>query len=200
MTADKYGTGQDPYCYPGSDTLKNRLGLLDDALLSEAEREISSVAANEIDFSPPPYDLGYLKRIHQRLFADLYDWAGELRSIDIAKGGTRFCNIHRMEPESAKLFERLRRAQWYEGFERMELVRLVAQLFGDLNVIHPFREGNGRAQRILFEHIIINAGHQISWWEAEPGEWVQANIDAVLCDYRALESIFERCIGRGIEE
>lgn len=82
----------------------------------------------------------------------------------------------------------------------MELVRLVAQLFGDLNVIHPFREGNGRAQRILFEHIIINAGHQISWWEAEPGEWVQANIDAVLCDYRALESIFERCIGRGIEE
>ena len=125
----------------------------------------------------------------------------ELKSYaDIAKGGTRFCNIHRMEPESAKLFERLRRAQWYEGFERMELVRLVAQLFGDLNVIHPFREGNGRAQRILFEHIIINAGHQISWWEAEPGEWVQANIDAVLCDYRALESIFERCIGRGIEE
>lgn len=200
MTADKYGTGQDPYCYPGSSTLKNRLGLLDDALLSEAEREMSSVAANEIDFSPPPYDLGYLQRIHQRLFADLYDWAGELRSIDIAKGGTRFCNIQRIEPEAGKLFERLRQAQWYEVAERAELVRLVAQLFGDLNVIHPFREGNGRAQRILFEHIIINAGYQISWWAAEPEEWVHANIDAVVCDYSALESIFERCIGKGIDE
>jgi cell filamentation protein len=200
LTADKYGTGQDPYCYPGSSILKNRLGLLDDAWLSEAEREMSSVAANEIDFSPPPYDLGYLQRIHLRLFADLYDWAGELRSIDIAKGSTRFCNIYRMEPEAGKLFERLRKAQWYEGCERAELVRLVAQLFGDLNVIHPFREGNGRAQRILFEHIVINAGHQISWWAVEPGEWVQANIDAVVCDYNALESIFERCIGGGIEE
>ncbi len=200
MTAGKYGTGQDPYCCPGSSILKNRLGLLDDALLSEAEREMSSVAANEIDFSLPPYDLSYLQRIHQRLFADLYDWAGELRSIDIAKGSTRFCNIHRMEPEAGKLFERLRKAQWYEGCERAELVRLVAKLFGDLNVIHPFREGDGRAQRILFEHIIINAGHQISWWAVEPDEWVQANIDAVVCDYRALESIFERCIGRNIEE
>jgi len=46
-------------------------------------------------------------------------------------------------------------------------------------MIHPFREGNGRAQRILFEHIIINAGYEISWWTAEPGEWVLANVDAV---------------------
>jgi cell filamentation protein len=103
-------------------------------------------------------------------------------------------------PEAAKLFEGLKQAQWFEHHERAELVSSTAQLFGDLNVIHPFREGNGRAQRILFEHIIINAGCQISWWAAEPGEWVQANIDAVVCDYRALESIFERCIGKGIEE
>ena len=150
MTSGKYGTGQDPYCYPGSSTL--------------------------------------------------YDWAGELRVVDIAKGATRFCNLHRIVPEASKLFEGLKQAQWFEHHERAELVSSTAQLFGDLNVIHPFREGNGRAQRILFEHIIINAGYQISWWAAEPGEWVQANIDAVVCDYSALESIFERCIGKGIEE
>ncbi len=198
MSADKYGTGQDPYCYPGSSTLKNRLGLLDDALLSQAERDLSSVAANEIDFSPPPYDLGTLQRIHLRLFADVYDWAGELRSVDIAKGPTRFCHVHRMEPEAAKLFERLRHEQWFDTCERAELVQRAAQLFGDLNVIHPFREGNGRAQRILFEHIVINAGYEISWWATEPDEWIQANIDAVTCDYRALQSIFDRCIGQGI--
>lgn len=200
MSTEKYGLGQDPYCYAGSSTLKNRLGLLDDALLSQAERDLSSIAANEIDFSPPPYDLSTLQHIHRRLFADLYDWAGELRSVDIAKGNTRFCNIHRMAPEAAKLFDRLRQAQWFETHERSELVESVANLFGDLNVIHPFREGNGRAQRILFEHIVINAGYGISWWAVAPDEWVQANVDAVICDYRALESIFERCIGQGIGE
>ena len=65
-------------------------------------------------------------------------------------------------------------------------------------MIHPFREGNGRAQRILFDHIIINAGHEISWWEVEEHEWIQANIDAVVCDYQLMTRIFHRCIGQAI--
>ncbi|MNT81573.1 putative adenosine monophosphate-protein transferase fic [compost metagenome] len=65
-------------------------------------------------------------------------------------------------------------------------------------MIHPFRDGNGRAQRILFEHLIINAGYEISWWPVEEGEWLRANIEAVFCDYDALVRIFERCIGRSI--
>ena len=142
----------------------------------------------------------WLSKTHPSAVVGRSLWlAGELRGIDIAKGGTRFCNILRMEPETGKLFERLRKAQGYEGFVRVGRVGLVAQLFVDLNVIQPFHEGNGRAQRVLFEHIIINASHLISWWAAEPGEWVQANMDAVLCDDLALESSFERCIGKGIE-
>ena len=144
------------------------------------------------------YELNTLQHIHKRLFADVYDWAGQLRSVDIAKESTRFCTTDRMVPEASKLFDRLRQAQWFQTSERAELVTHVAQLFGDLNMIHPFREGNGRAQRILFEHIIINAGYEISWWTAEPDEWVQPNVDAVTCDYRALEMIFNRCIGQGI--
>lgn len=68
-----------------------------------------------------------------------------------------------------------------------------------MNVVHPFREGNGRVQRILFEHIVVNAGYEISWWEVGAQKWIQANIDAVVCDYRALTEVFERCIGRLIE-
>ena len=65
-------------------------------------------------------------------------------------------------------------------------------------MIHPFREGNGRAQRILFDHIIINAGHEISWWEVEESEWIQANVDAVVRDYQLMTEIFQRCIGQAI--
>ncbi|MCF5659962.1 cell filamentation protein Fic, partial [Pseudomonas syringae] len=83
---DKYGSDQDPYCYPGTSILKNRLNLISDGLLAEAERALSEVALSLIEFAPPPYDLPYLKYLHRLLFADLYDWAGELRTVDISKG------------------------------------------------------------------------------------------------------------------
>jgi len=197
---DKYGAGQDPYCYPGTRVLRNRLNLTDDNVLAQAERALSEVAAQSIEFSPPPYDLSCLKSIHQQLFADLYEWAGELRTVDISKGDTHFCTTGRIEPEAEKMLNSLARANWFQDLDRTSLVIASAELFGDLNVIHPFRDGNGRAQRILFEHIIVNAGYEISWWAVDAQEWIQANIDAVVCDYAALTKVFDRCIGQPISE
>jgi cell filamentation protein len=195
---DKYGAGQDPYCPPGSTVLRNRLDLIDPQILAQAERDLSEVAAETIDFSPPPYDLPYLQAIHRQLFADLYDWAGELRTVDISKDQTHFCVTSRIEPEANKLFNALAQANWFQELDRTRLIHASAELFGDLNVVHPFREGNGRAQRILFEHIIVNAGYEISWWPVDAAEWIQANIDAVGCDYAGLVKVFERCIGGAI--
>jgi cell filamentation protein len=197
---DKYGVGQDPYCYPGTAQLNNRLNLRDPALLAQAERALSEIAASAIEFSTPPYDLPYLKNIHRILFTDLYEWAGELRTVDISKDDTHFCVTSRIEPEANKLFDSLARANWFQELDRQNLITAIAQLFGDLNVVHPFREGNGRAQRILFEHIIINAGFTLSWWKVDVAQWVQANIDAVLCDYEALERVFAQCIGEKLIE
>jgi cell filamentation protein len=194
----KYGAGQDPYCYPGTAVLRNRLDLTDDQVLTEAERALSEVAAESIEFASPPYDLSYLQSIHQRLFADLYEWAGELRSVDISKDETHFCTTSRIEPEAQKLFDALAKANWFQKMDRLSLISAAAELFGDLNVVHPFREGNGRAQRILFEHIIVNAGYEISWWPVDAQEWIQANVDAVVCDYAALTRVFERCVGQMI--
>lgn len=198
MTLDKYGTGQDPYCFPDTAILRNRFGIHDEQILAEAERALSEVAADSIDFAPPPYDLAYLQQIHRRLFSDLYDWAGQLRTVDISKNDTHFCVTSRIEPEANKLFKILVDANSFQGMDRANLINACAELFGDLNVVHPFREGNGRAQRILFEHIIVNAGYEISWWPVEPVEWIQANIDAVGCDYEGLVRVFERCVGQAI--
>lgn len=175
--------------------LCNHLGLHDDNLLSQAERDLSSIAANEIDFALPPYDLGYLQGIHRRLFQDLYAWAGEIRTVDISKGDTHFCTLRRIEPEAHKLFLRLAQADWLVGLSRAELVIATAEHFGDLNMLHPFREGNGRAQRILFEHLILNAGYTVSWWAVQEHEWIKANIHAVVCEYQPMAAVFERCIG-----
>ena len=62
-------------------------------------------------------------------------------------------------------------------------------------MIHPFREGNGRAQRLLFEQIIVNAGYDIDWWQVDQVEWVQANIAAALGDPGSLIVVFDRCVG-----
>jgi cell filamentation protein len=195
---DKYGTGQDPYCYRGTRTLRNLLDITDETVLNHAERDISASAANEIEYCTPPYDLAALQKIHRQLFDELYDWAGEIRTIDISKDTTRLCTVSRIEPEASKLLNACAHRSWFIGLDREALIVAVAELFGDLNMTHPFREGNGRAQRILFEHLIIHAGFEISWWGVEQREWIQANIDAVVCDYSTLERVFERCIGRPI--
>ena len=167
--------------------------------LAEAERELTAIAADEIDFNPPPYSLDYLQSLHRYLFQDIYDWAGEIRTVDISKDDTRFCTVPRIEAEAEKIFARLAQDRWLEHYERADLIAAVAEYYGDINMLHPFREGNGRAQRLMFEHLIINAGYEISWWEVEPEDWRLGNIDAVACDYRRLEAIFDRCIGRRIQ-
>ncbi|WJD63944.1 Fic/DOC family protein [Pseudomonas kurunegalensis] len=192
---DKYGIEQDPYCYPGSSTLRNKLGILDDTELDQAERLLSAIAAEQIEFELPPYDLNYLRRIHATLFSDLYDWAGQLRTVAISKQDTRFCQPEFMERQAAQVFKRMVAADWYEQMPRDQLVVSIADEYSELNVVHPFRDGNGRAQRILFEHIVYNAGYDISWWAAEPREWVEANIAAYHCNLQPLTAIFARCIG-----
>jgi cell filamentation protein len=195
VTRDKYGVEDDPYCYAGTTTLKNLLDLRDEILLSEAERDLTADAAEALEFLAPPYDLCSVTAIHRHLFADVYPWAGELRLLDISKGTTRFCTATRIEPEAHKFFEELRTLNWLEEMSRNELVSKVAELFGDFNVIHPFREGNGRVQRILFENLIINVGYEISWRNIEPDAWVEANIAAYNVDYSPLRSVFEICVG-----
>lgn len=182
MSLEKYGAGQDPYCYAGSATLKNRLGIQNEIDLANAERDLSALAADRIEFSAPPYDFSFLKLLHQKLFKDIYSWAGEVRSVDISKGDTRFCATHRIEPEAEKLFHALADNNWLMNRPRDELILEIAEFCGDLNVIHPFREGNGRALRLLCEFVIVNSGYEISWQNLSEEEWLQASIDAVNCN------------------
>ena len=174
------------------------MSLRDEAALADAERTLTSIAASEIEFELPPYSLAYLQALHRHLFRDIYDWAGALRTIDLSKGSTRFCTINRIVPEAEIVFRGLAQLNWLEGMERPALVQALAVHYGDLNMVHPFREGNGRAQRLLFEHLIINAGFQIDWWRVDEASWLQANIDAATCDYQGLQAVFDACVGEPI--
>ncbi|MFI8372600.1 Fic/DOC family protein [Pseudomonas helleri] len=197
--SDKYGVGQDSYCYPGWTVLCNKLDIRDDSTLNDVEQMLSAVAAATLEFSPPPYNLASLQKIHRTLFFDLYDCAGELRTVGISKQDTRFCQPDYMEKEAGKIFKGMASANWFEGMSRSDLIVAVADAYSDLNVVHPFREGNGRTQRILFEHLVMNAGFEISWWGVENDEWLYANIAAYNCVLEPLQQVFDRCIGQQIQ-
>ncbi len=109
----KYGTDNDPYCYSGTQVLINKLDIEDETILEEAEKEITLFSAEEIEFTLPPYDLSYWKSIHRQLFQDIYDWAGELRSVFITKSETQFCNPQYIEQETSRLLNQLAKDEFY---------------------------------------------------------------------------------------
>jgi cell filamentation protein len=143
MTSLKYGTGNDPYCYKNTDVLINQLNIKDASILENAENEISDISSSSIDFAPP-YDFLYLQNIHQNLFGDLYAWAGQSRTIGMTKGDTMFCRPEYIQREIDKLFKTLASANYFQNTPISVLIIKIAELYGDLNIIHPFREGNGR--------------------------------------------------------
>lgn len=81
------------YCYPGSIVLKNKMGIRDMEQLHETERKLTMLRILELLDKPVrgAFDLRHLQAIHAYIFRDVYDWAGELRKVDIAKGNM-FCN------------------------------------------------------------------------------------------------------------
>jgi cell filamentation protein len=135
---DKYGTGGDTqYCYPGSDVLINKLGLTDNAALEEAEVELTQA---RIEHFEPDFDnisLSALRGIHRYLFQDVYHWAGELRTVDISKGSTRFANASRVEPEADKLFRQLAQENYLVDLPREQFLVRLAHYYCELNVVHP---------------------------------------------------------------
>jgi cell filamentation protein len=93
---------------------------------------------------PPSYDLSHLCAIHHRVFGDIYDWAGQLRTVAIAKGSW-FCLPQYIESSAAEVFRALHGENLLRGLPRNAFVERLTYYLGEVNAVHPFREGNGRA-------------------------------------------------------
>lgn len=195
---DKYGTGQDlVYCYPNSDVLKNILGITDQSKLNNAEVEFSQYRLARFQYPAlHEFSLDTWKNIHFFLFQDIYEWAGETRTVKISKGDTLFAMPNQIDQYGNYLFGQLKKEKFLCGLERQTFVRRLAYHFGELNALHPFREGNGRSQRLLFELIALNAGYVLDWLIVDKDEWIAANIAAYGGDVEPLVKLFEGVVKR----
>ena len=144
--------------------LRNRLGLGTAGELETAEREITHAALIYLKETPvqPSYDLQHLRVIHRRIFGDIYEWAGQLRTVAIAKG-TWFCLPQYIESAAADAFRSLHGENLLRGLPRDAFTDRLAYYLGEVNAIHPFREGNGRAQRAFFGQLASDAGFILDW-------------------------------------
>lgn len=193
--SDKYGAGGDRhYCYAGSDVLINKLDLHDGALLEAAEIELTQARIETFEPDFNAFSLEALQAIHRHLFDEIYSWAGELRTVDISKGTSRFATTARIEPEASKLFLQLERENYLVGLQLVEFTERLAFFYSELNVIHPFRDGNGRSLRLLFEVMSINAGYELRWHPISRDEWIDANISAYRGNLNPLIHLLARAI------
>jgi cell filamentation protein len=155
----------DPYVYPGTDILRNHLGIHEATELAAQEAALSSIRIAQLErrFIPGDYDLTHLKATHSYIFGEMYPWAGELRTVRIAKGGDLFALPEHIGPYLTTLLADLAREDRLQGLEREQFVERLTHYYAEINAVHPFREGNGRAQRAFLGEIAKAAGHPITW-------------------------------------
>ena len=142
------------YCYPNSFTLRNKFNITNSEELIIAEMEYTSLTIAEIKENPikGDFNLKHLQDIHQHIFRDVYDWAGELRTVNISKGNP-FCNCMYIEAGAERIFSELKKENYLIGISKLNICDKLAYYLGEINVLHPFREGNGRAQRVMIEYL-----------------------------------------------
>ncbi|WP_282349354.1 putative adenosine monophosphate-protein transferase Fic [Pseudomonas sp. PS01301] len=173
-------SGKDPYAYPDCDVLRNRFGIKDQGQLDTLESSFAAIRAAELEVDPVAgsFDFNHLRETHRRLFADVYDWAGQLRQVDISKGDTRFANAGYLESAGQKLFLQLAEEKQLRGLPPDELSQRLGEYLGEINVLHPFREGNGRTQREFIGQLARENGYRVNWDGISQNDMVNASIEA----------------------
>ena len=199
--AYKYDCLQDPYVYPGTTVLKNKFDIRDLELLSTLERRISETKVlmqNRIDseFAKGGFDLQHLQSIHRHLFGEIYDWAGEIRTAGyISKEHSIFCFAPMIESYANAIFSKMNR----ENFSQMDARQFsekIAFYLSEVNALHPFREGNGRATRLFFEALGDKHGWELSLFKIPHNELIAAMIESMNGSLVPLTKLLEKHLKR----
>lgn len=189
-------TPTDDHCYPGTTVLINKLDLRDQRLLDQAEEMAAAVGFAQIydEEYDGPYTFEFYKSLHKRLFGKLYDWAGETRTVNLTKKGTAFCPADELETVASALFKRLAEENEFRDQPHEQFVTKITEFYHDLNMLHPFREGNGRTQRLFFTLLIEHAGYHIDFFSCDPDDLMMGTLFAAQGVQDHLRSFFEKAI------
>jgi cell filamentation protein len=173
MIGGAYDAFEDPYCYRRTSVLRNKGGLRKQEVLDGFELEMSTLRAQE----PLPvgsFDTAHYRSIHHHLFQDVYSWAGRYRTVRTAKEGNVFCYPEYIADTMEALFRCLQVPPFMGRSDADAFITGAAAFLAELNAIHPFREGNGRAQLTFLFLVAERAGHPLALAELRPASFLRA--------------------------
>lgn len=191
MNSKDYTTSDKIYCYENTDVLKNKLNLKNKEELEKAERYITKLRQMDLEKIPinGNFDMNHLKKIHKKLFRDIYYFAGELRRVEISKKGSQFCYIRFLNDQGIEILNKIATENYYKNLTKKEYIEKIAILTGNLIHLHPFREGNGRTIREFIRELCLFAGYEIDYFKSLTLERLEAEILAYNCDYKKIISL-----------
>lgn len=195
---DRKETGQSIYCYKGTDILINKENILDAKALAKYEADITLIRQYELEKERirGRFGIAHIKKIHRYIFQDVYPFAGKFRTENIKKGSTEFCKSQFIEDNLTVLLDKLKSERFLKGLNPEEFSQKAAYYLAEINMIHPFREGNGRCNREFFRQLALASGHIIDWSLIKRETLLEATVISVDKNYVPLAN----CIYKIIEK
>lgn len=183
-------------CYENTTCLINKFDIRDEDKLKKVEADITFAKATILESNPisDKFDLEHYKAIHRFLFEDIYDWAGSFRKVDMSKKGTSFCSVDQLDDVAKNCFDRLSENNLFSDLNRNEFVDAIVDFYCVTNMLHPFREGNGRTQRIFISQLIHHNGYDFDFSDIDSDDLIIATIQAANGVRYFLKQLFDENI------
>lgn len=195
MGKDVYEERNSSYCYENTNTLINKLDIRDSKVLQKYEAKIT--AAKLLALMQKGiignFDVKHINAIHKYLFEDIYPFAGKLRTENIAKGVFRFAEWEYIEPELERLLNELKQENYLENLSKENLAERLAYYLSELNVLHPYREGNGRTTREFIRELALKNGYVLDLRKVSPKDFLNACIKSIV-DTSDLTKLIYECL------
>lgn len=195
MGKDLYEPRNSNYCYPGTDVLVNKLNIKDKSTLQKFEAKITAAKLLALRQKGiiGNFDAKHLNQIHTYLFEDIYPFAGKYRNENIAKGVFRFAEWEYIEPELNRLLNGLKEENYLAGLSREALAERLAYYLSELNVLHPYREGNGRTIREFLRELALKNEYILNIKKVAPKEFLHASVKSIV-DTSELTKLIYECL------
>ncbi|MDV7198425.1 Fic family protein [Rhodococcus kroppenstedtii] len=188
------------YFLGGSSILRNLVGAVTQEELTDAEVDLSEYRLLELRENPGimavrSYDLRHIRAIHKQLFQDVYEWAGEVRTVGLKKGGVSFCPPGNIDQAMRHVTDEILQSGHLRNVAPSELTAKIAYLYDYVNYAHPFREGNGRSTREFFDQLLAEGGLGLDWERVDSEELHAACHEArEVGNLNGLTEIFETIV------
>jgi cell filamentation protein len=176
--------------------LRNKLGFTDPSQLETAIAQLSYIRVMELNETPLPgkFDIPHLRAIHRYIFQDIFPWAGDFREVTTSRTNSfGFPPPQFIVPSLENIFTALRAENHLKHLDPDRFSLRAGHYLGEINAVHAFREGNGRAQREFIRNLALTAGHRLVWTGLTPDENNQASrISYATGDSSALATLIRK--------